>query len=153
MALVVKELTLRLLPMLREEEGLRLQVYDDANGTLIRPGYTCLGHPTIGVGRCLDTNGITMPEADYLLANDIEKVAAQMDKALPWWRGMTLQRQVVLAGMVFQIGIAGVLAFKNTLAAMQAGNYEAASAGMLASKWAQQTPARAKRMAAQMRGG
>lgn len=151
--IAVNELTLRLLPMLRDEEGLRLQIYDDANGAKIVPGYRCIGHPTIGVGRCLDTNGITLEEADYLLANDIAKVTAQLDKALHWWRDMSLTRQVVLAAMAFQMGVAGVLAFKQTLRAMEIGNFPAAASGMMASKWATQTPERAKRMARMMKEG
>jgi lysozyme len=150
--ITVDELTLRLLPMLREEEGLRLQVYDDATGLPIKPGTKVVGHPTIGVGRALDVNGITLEEADYLLANDIDKVAGQLDARLPWWRDMTLARQAVLASMAFQMGIGGVLAFSSTLRSMAAGDYPAAARGMLASKWAQQTPARAKRMAEMMRG-
>jgi lysozyme len=149
----MSDLVALLLPMLRSEEGTRLRLYDDANGSLIRPGYTCLGHPTIGVGRALDTNGITEEEAAYLLANDIQKVAAQLDERLPWWRSMTMARQVVLVGMAFQLGITGLTSFRTTLANMEGGNYDAASKGMLASLWAKQTPGRAKRMAAQMRAG
>jgi lysozyme len=66
---------------------------------------------------------------------------------------MTATRQAVLAAMGFQLGIAGLLAFKATLRAMEAGSYAMAAAGMLASKWASQTPARAQRMAAIMREG
>src|SRR5438876_552158 len=46
--------------MLRRDEGERLRIYTDT-----------LGHPTIGVGRALDTQGITSAEADYLLLGDI----------------------------------------------------------------------------------
>ncbi len=144
-------LTALLLPMLKAEEGLRLKVYDDANGAEIKPGYRCIGHPTVGVGRCLDTNGITEAEAEYLLASDIEKVLGQLDRALPWWRDMTLPRQMVLAGMAFQMGLVGLLAFKATLRAMEAGDYDAAARGMLGSLWARQTPGRARRMAEIMR--
>jgi lysozyme len=142
-----------LLPMLRAEEGLRLVVYDDFNGAVIRPGTKVIGHPTIGTGRCLDTNGITAEEADYLLSNDIAKVSAQLDAALPWWRGLTPARQAVLASMVFQMGLKGTLGFTQTLAAVRAGAYAAAATRMLASTWAKQTPARVERLAAMMRKG
>ena len=45
------------------------------------------------------------------------------------------------------------LGFHNTLAAIEAGNYAAASGGMLASKWAKQVGARATRLAAMMKTG
>jgi lysozyme len=142
-----------LLPMLRVEEGTKLQVYDDANSRLIKPGVRVIGHPTIGTGRCLDTNGITDAEADYLLSNDIAKVSAQLDAALPWWRDQTPARQAVLASMVFQMGLKGTLGFTQTLAAVRAGAYAAAATRMLASTWAKQTPARVGRLAAMMRKG
>lgn len=142
-----------LMPMLLAEEGSRLAVYDDATGLPIRPGTKVLGHPTIGVGRALDTNGITGEEAEYLLGNDVEHVCVQLDRALPWWSGISVNRRAVLAGMAFQMGIAGLLGFRNTLAMMQAGDFSGAARGMLASKWATQTPARARRMAAMMEQG
>lgn len=55
--------------------------------------------------------------------------------------------------MAFQMGIVGLLGFTNTLAAIKRGDYAAAATGMLASLWARQTPARAKRMADMMRAG
>lgn len=142
-----------LLPMLRAEEGTRLVVYDDATGLPITPGSRVVGHPTIGTGRCLDTNGITTAEADYLLTADIAKVSAQLDLALPWWRSLTPARQAVLASMAFQMGIKGLLGFRGTLAAVETGAYREAADRMLASLWAKQTPKRAERLAALMRQG
>ena len=142
-----------LMPMLLAEEGTRLKVYDDKTGLPIIPGTKVIGHPTVGIGRALDVNGITEEEAEYLLGNDVEKVCEQMDKALPWWTTLTVTRRAVLAGMAFQMGITGLLAFKNTLAMVQAGDYRGAARGMLASKWATQTPGRAARMAQMMEHG
>jgi lysozyme len=55
--------------------------------------------------------------------------------------------------MSFQLGVDGLLGFKNTLKMIEQRNYEAAAAGMLNSLWAKQTPERANRMAEQMRTG
>lgn len=147
------DLQIRLLALLRQEEGTRLACYDDATGKPIVPGSHVVGHPTIGTGRALDTNGISDIEGYVLLQNDIEKIFNQLDARLPWWRGMTLGRQTVLASMTFQLGIVGLLAFKRTLAAMERGDYATAAQGMIVSLWAQQTPARAGRMASLMRSG
>ena len=136
-------MTKNLIKQLRLEEGEVLHAYTDSEGWL-----------TIGIGRLLDKRkggGITPEESAYLLANDIAKFERLLDKSLPWWRSLTEPRQAVILGMAFQMGIEGLLGFKNTLAFVKSGDYTAAAANMKASKWAQQTPARAERMAEQMR--
>jgi lysozyme len=55
--------------------------------------------------------------------------------------------------MSFQLGVDGLLGFKNTLKLVEQGNYESAAENMLKSLWAKQTPARAKRMSDQMKTG
>ena len=55
--------------------------------------------------------------------------------------------------MIYQIGFAGVLRFKRMLAAMLMQNWEQASIEILDSRWAHQTPQRAKRHALQMKTG
>jgi lysozyme len=139
--------------LLESEEGLRLTVYDDATGKPLLPGMTIVGHPTIGIGRCLDRKGITEVEARYLLENDLQEVRAQVAKELPWSAKLSVSRRVVLEAMAFQMGIDGLLGFRNTLAMVQRGDYAGAAAGMLNSLWARQTPARAKRMSEMMRLG
>lgn len=64
-----------------------------------------------------------------------------------FWDGLNDARQDALICMVFQVGAVGVSKFKATLQALRDGNYDLASNHMLNSKWAKQTPARAKRMA------
>jgi lysozyme len=143
----------RVAELLRREEGLRLTVYDDATGKPLLPGMKMVGHPTIGIGRCLDRKGLTAAEATLLLENDIAEIQAELARALPWAGALSETRQVVLQAMAFQLGLAGLLNFRATLAAIQRGDYAAAADGMLASLWARQTPARAARMATMMRQG
>lgn len=127
---------------LRRDEGERLKPYRDTVGKL-----------TIGVGRNLDDVGLSAEESAYLLANDINKVLRQLDEKLPWWRGLCFNRQRVLINMAFNLGIAGLLGFRNTLAAVQAGQYDKAADGMMSSKWASQVGKRAARLAELMRRG
>jgi lysozyme len=131
-----------LLAELKRDEGVRLKPYTDTVGKL-----------TIGVGRNLTDVGISDDECTALLQNDIAKVLAQLDRSLPWWRKLDPVRQRVLVNMAFNMGMTGLLTFKNTLAAVQSGSYAAAAAGMLASKWATQVGARAERLADMMRTG
>lgn len=131
---------------LAQEEGSRSTVYQDH-----------LGFWTIGVGICVDSRvagaGIDEEEQAWLLARRLEKLEVQLDSKIPWWRGLTESRQAVLIEMAFQMGVQGLLGFKNTLAHIQAERYRAAATNMLLSNWAKQTPARARRMAKQMETG
>jgi lysozyme len=138
---------------LEQDEGLRLYVYDDANGQPIGPGSHVIGHPTIGIGRALDVHGITKEEATYLLGNDIESIGEQIEAAIPWIGQLDDARAEVLVEMAFNLGINGLLQFKNTLADVKAGNYAKAADEMLESRWASQVGKRAKRLAEQMRTG
>ena len=132
----------KLIETLTSDEGLRLTVYK-----------CTAGKNTIGIGRNLDDVGISMTEATTLLNNDIDKVQAALNDRLDWWTGLSENRQNVLANMAFQLGVNGLLKFKNTIAFIKAGAYDKAADGMLKSLWARQTPIRAKRLAKEMRVG
>lgn len=128
-------------------------VYDDATDKAIGPGTTLVGHPIIGIDRALNRKGITAEEACYLLANDVVEVREQVAWALPWSVRLSPVRRMALEAMAFQLGLAGLLGFKNTLTTVERSDYASAAAGMLNSLWAKQTPARARRMADLMRDG
>jgi lysozyme len=131
--------------MLIQEEGVVRHAYQDS-----------LGYWTIGCGRLIDRRkggGISYSEALFLLENDIDKVLAGLIAAFPWFTQMDPMRQVVLCSMAFQLGLAGVRKFTNTLAAMERGDYKAAAKGMRASLWAKQTPERVERLAKMLETG
>ena len=131
---------------LRGDEGEKKQAYQDH-----------LGFWTIGVGRLIDArkpgSGLRPSEISFLLNNDIDDRIEQLTRRLPWFQDLDSVRQGVLLNMSFQIGVDGLLGFKNTLKLVEQGDYESAADNMLLSRWAAQTPARAKRMADQMRTG
>lgn len=139
-------MTAELTRQLRGDEGVRNTAYQDH-----------LGYWTIGVGRLVDSRkpgaGLRSSEIDYLLANDIADRVDQLSRRLPWFAELDKARQGVLLNMSFQMGVEGLLGFRNTLAMAQAGDYAGAANGMLKSQWAKQTPARAERLAKQMRTG
>lgn len=117
------------------------------------PYKDTVGKITIGVGRNLTDVGLSEDEIEYLLANDIKRVFLDLDSHLPWWRTLDQTRQDVLADMCFNMGIGGLMQFKNTLAAIQAHDWSKASAGMLASTWAKQVGKRAVTLAQMMETG
>ena len=135
------------------DEDIKLFVYDDANGEPIKPGSHVIGHPTIGIGRALDTHGISMAEAIYLNNNDIDLVRRGISASLPWTTKLDPVRFSALENMAFNLGVNGLLEFTETLAALKAGNYEHAATLMLQSEWAAQVGARAQRLSEQIRTG
>lgn len=139
--------------MFLRDEAKKLFVYDDATGEPIKPGTLVKGHPTIGVGRALDTNGISSAEADYLLTTDIFRVEQEAEKAFPWYAGLTDERKAVILSMLFQMGLEGVQGFHEFLLAVEHQNWSRAAAEMKDSLWAKQTPSRAERLAEQMETG
>ena len=133
------------------DEGVVLSAYRDS-----------LGYLTIGVGRLIDPDKggrISRAEAEFMLHNDVLHVQVLLDKYLPWWRKLSEVRQRVLANMAFNLGVGPspdepegkLLGFKNTLKAMEAGDYAAAARGMGSSLWATQVGPRAQRLIYMMR--
>ncbi|AET91089.1 phage lysozyme [Burkholderia sp. YI23] len=127
---------------LTRDEGRRARIYVDT-----------VGKTSGGVGRNLSDVAFSDDEIDLMLSNDIERAELSLDARLPWWRNLDPVRQRVILNMCFNMGIAGLLTFVNTLAFVKSGNWNAAANGMLASKWANQVGARAQRLAQMMRTG
>jgi lysozyme len=119
-------------------------------GLKLKPYKCTAGKITIGVGRNIEDIGITEDEARSLLDNDILRVAQELDNALPWWRDLSDVRQRVLLDMAFNIGTPTLMKFKNTLALIEAGEFEKASVEMLDSRWAEQVGQRARTLSQAM---
>lgn len=134
------------------DSGKLRETLKQAEGTKLKPYVDTVGKLTIGTGRNLADNGISLAEADYLLTNDILAAWSQVTATWPWVLTLSDVRQRVLCEMVFQLGVGGVGAFKNALNAMVRGDFEMAADEMLDSRWAKdQTPSRAQRLALMMR--
>lgn len=127
---------------LSRDEGRKPRIYIDT-----------VGKTTGGVGRNLSDVPFSDDEIDLMLTNDIARTTAALDKNLTWWRNLDPIRQRVIVNMAFNLGIAGLLTFTNTLAAIRSGDYAGAATGMLQSKWATQVGARATRLSNMMRTG
>jgi lysozyme len=123
-------------------EGLRLKAYPDPL-TGSSPWTIGYGHtaPDIGPKVCC-----TADRAEAWLKSDLADALTALDARLPWWRGLPLDAQRVLAEMTFNLGIGGLLGFHRFLAEMEAQRFATASADMLSSLWASQVGGRAKRL-------
>ena len=129
--------------LLEHDEGLRLKPYKDT-----------AGKTTIGVGRNLDDVGISEAEAMVLLANDIARTQADLDRLLPWWRSLDEVRQTVLVDMGFNLGVAELATWRVTLGYVRTGQYGSAAEAMRNSQpWAAQVGARAQTLATLMETG
>ncbi len=154
--LLIDELTL--------DEGLRLKAYD-----------CTAGKRTIGIGRnfedvpfskdeCLEifgttsisyinadkiltTKGITNKQADFLLANDIKKCVSQLEKH-SFWNAVKDDdiRARAIINLCFNLGINGLLGFKNTLAFIEKKDWKNAARNLTLSKWYTQVGNRGPRI-------
>lgn len=132
----------KLTDMLVDHEGMRRKPYRCTAGKL-----------TIGVGRNLDDRGISPDEAMYMLANDIRDSRRELSATFPWFDKLDEVRQAVLIDMCVNLGLSRLQGFRNTLALIGVGKYEAAAQEMLDSKWAEQVGRRAQRLSRMMATG
>ena len=130
---------------LKRDEGVVKHAYRDH-----------LGYLTIGIGFLIDERkGGRMPDEvmEFWLGYEIEKRRVALSKAIPFFDDLDEARQGALVNMAYQLGVNGVLAFKKMLHSMQRGDYDIAAKEALDSRWATQTPERAKRIAKQIETG
>jgi len=131
--------------VLEDEEGFRAHAYRDS-----------LDNLTIGFGRCIQQGvglGITHDEAKVLLENDVLRSIEEC-RRWPWFDAMTASRQSVLVQLVFQMGLTKAKTFRKMIAALNSEkpDYDMAADELLDSRFArQQAPARAQRLAQQLR--
>lgn len=116
--------------------------------------YRCTSNRlTIGYGFNLDDTGLSEPESAAILHMRLDDLRTILAKRLPWFPALCEARKAALLSMAYQMGVGGLMSFKNTLALMAAGKWTEASGQMLKSKWATQTKARARRTAYMVRYG
>lgn len=122
-------------------------------GVELKPYLDTVGKWTIGIGRNLSDNGISIDEARQMLKNDIAIAKAELSAKVPVYSRLDAVRRDALVNMVFNLGMPKLLGFMKFIAALEAGDYKTASTEMLDSKWAQQVGDRALRLAKQIETG
>lgn len=109
--------------------------------------YRCTeGFDTIGYGTKMP---ITKEEAELILNHRLNQTKAQLTSYL---YDLDIKQEAwdILFNMAYQLGVKGVLNFKNMIKALKDNDYKEASIQMLDSLWAKQTPNRAKRLSDRM---
>ena len=127
---------------IKKHEGFRNKVYKDT-----------LGKRTIGYGHlCVedwweDDKEYTQAELERIFDKDFDKAK---DGASKLYEGCEISDTAkgIIIEMVFQLGTTGVSKFKNMWKALKETppNYSVAKIEMLDSRWAKQTPNRAKEL-------
>jgi lysozyme len=138
----------RLLESVKKHEGYRNKVYLDT-----------LGKRTVGVGH-LCVEDFWEDDKEYeesflmeILEKDLSEAIKGANDLMAEHGCMDINEKAheILIEMVFQLGKTGVSKFKNMWKALSELNYVGASYEMLDSRWAKQTPNRAKAMAKTMK--
>lgn len=135
----------KLMEELKYDEGCVNEVYEDH-----------LGYATFGVGHLIKDSDpefgkvvgtpVSGQRVTECFNKDIDIVCQELDKNLPWWRGLTDNRRRILANMCFNLGYPRLSGFKNFLGALKNEDWEIAAIEMLDSKWAGQVGPRATRL-------
>lgn len=133
--------------------------------------YLCpAGKLTIGVGRNLESPGlsqdeaikigsdrpktITVEQSRMLLNNDIDRIEHEISMRLPWIKALDDVRYSAFFNMLFQFGLSRFQRFKKTLEYAQAQEWEQCADEMLDSKWAREdSPRRARKYSERVRTG
>ena len=138
----------RLLKSVKKHEGYRNKVYLDS-----------LGKRTVGVGH-LCVEDFWVDDREYsedmlmnILKNDLKNAIEGAEELCSNCPVLEDLAKETIIEMVFQLGKSGVSKFRNMWKALKHDppNYEQASIEMLDSRWAKQTPGRAKEMSEHMR--
>ena len=138
----------RLMESVKKHEGYRNKVYLDT-----------LGKRTVGVGH-LCVESFWEDDKEYEEKFLMEILQKDLQEAIRGARSLMEdhgcvdideQAEEILIEMVFQLGMTGVSKFKKMWKALAELNYIGASYEMLDSRWAKQTPNRAKAMAKTMK--
>ena len=109
--------------------------------------YKCTeGFDTIGYGFAIKDLIMDEDIAEIILRRKLDKLIDRVNRRFEWLSELPLQAQDVIYEMCYQLGVSGVSKFKKTLLYLENKEYRMASKEMLDSKWARQTPNRAKRL-------
>lgn len=145
------------LELLKKHEGFRSKCYKCTAGKLtVGYGYNLEANPlnlTQAMINEIIKKGVTKEYAENLLKMMVIDITKTLQARVEGFEKLDEARRWVLINMAYNLGIGGLLKFKNTLLLIRNGKYEQAAAGMLNSLWAKQVKGRASELAKIMRDG
>ena len=148
---------MNLIERIKKDEGFSTTVYKCGSGfSTIAYGYNLDANPlrlsTLEIAHA-HTKGMPEHEADRLLRLMIKQIEKDLSEKLSFWSELDSVRKDVLINMAYNLGVVGLLKFKNTLNHIGRGEYKLAADGMIKSLWAKQVKGRAIRLARLMELG
>lgn len=126
---------------IKKHEGLKLSLYKDT-----------VDKTTIGWGRNIEDNGISLDEAELMFENDLNHCIHDLS-IYSWYNDSPQHIKDCLLDMCFNLGINRLLEFKSMLKYIEEKNFTQAAIQALNSKWAKQVKSRATDVATLMRQG
>lgn len=141
--------------MPRRAVDIAIESLEGHEGFRAMPYRDHLGNLTIGYGTNLE-DGIDRFEAAAMLRARVlkkEEELLAMEEHRKWYTSLNSARRAVILEMIYQLGMAGFLKFERTIAWLRTADWLEASEEMLDSRWAQQTPNRARTLSQIMRDG
>ena len=120
---------------IKENEGYVGIVYKDS-----------LGIDTIGYGFAIKDLELDRDICDIILERKIKDLESRVKLKFGWYPFMPKTIQDVVMEMCYQLGVTGFSKFVKTITYLKDKDFKNASIEMLDSKWAKQTPNRAKKM-------
>lgn len=126
---------------IKENEGFRSRVYKDS-----------LGFDTIGYGFAIKNLELSESISDIILKQKLLMLIINIHERFQWFRKMPDKIQGVIVEMCYQLGITGFSKFRKTIAYLANRRWKEASKEMMKSRWAEQTPDRAKELADIVKG-
>ena len=123
-------------------------------GFIAKPYLDSLGKATIGYGHLITEEDNFEEGKEYskdellkLFDKDFAKAEMGADQLVGHIQELHIEAKNRVTEMVFQLGTQGVRNFKNMISALEARDYQRASAEMLDSRWNAQTPNRCQSLA------
>tara|TARA_Y100000592_G_C5449160_1_gene307746 strand:+ start:21 stop:425 length:405 start_codon:yes stop_codon:yes gene_type:complete len=121
----------------------QLKIHEGYKPTL----YKCTaGVDTIGVGFAIKDLHLSEEVCELILKEKLEVLEGRFEKSFDWFKDAPLEVRNTCMNMAYQLGFRGFSNFRKTIAFLADKDYKAASVEMLDSKWAKQTPNRAKEL-------
>tara|TARA_R110002051_G_scaffold141915_1_gene215215 strand:+ start:4549 stop:4965 length:417 start_codon:yes stop_codon:yes gene_type:complete len=125
----------KLIDSIKKHEGYVGIVYKDS-----------LGIDTIGYGFAIKDLELDEDLCEIILERKLSQLIDRINFKFQWYRYMPQEIKDIVTEMCYQLGVTGFSKFKKTIAYLQNKQWDDASVEMLDSRWAKQTPNRAKEM-------
>ena len=130
---------MRLIASIKKNEGYISTVYKDS-----------LGIDTIGYGFAIKDLELEEDLCHVILQRKLKRLEKEVSTRFGWLKKMPPSVKDIVLEMCYQMGVTGVSKFKKTIAYLEKSEWKNASIEMLDSRWAKQTPGRAKELSSRM---